>query len=226
MVRTITCEKCGVTLSVPANVAGKTLRCSKCGHRFALEGGADAEALPDGGEGGREGGHEGGREAAGKVPGKGPPLAAPAAPHWHVLLANGAAGGPFTADQVRGMIRAGQVGPDTQLWTQGSPSWEPAATFPELAAYLPASGTPRVGVSAPPVYLPGVLPPAFSLPGVLPAAARVSLTRVCLACGYQGAMGKGYPAWMIILMILLFPIGLVLLAFKKFRCPQCGSFQD
>ncbi len=107
-----------------------------------------------------------------------------------------------------------------------TPFVAPAAAAPEVAPPAVAlSPSPSVPVSSP--------APAASAPPMAPAgvpAAQASAvagpSRICLACGYQGRMPKKFPTWVIVLAIVAFPIGLVLLCIKKFKCPQCGTFQD
>lgn len=73
---------------------------------------------------------------------------------------------------------------------------------------------------------PVSLPPQPAAPRGSPALARISLSRLCLACGYQGYMQKKSPTWVIICAIVFFPFGLFLLFIKNYKCPQCGTFQD
>jgi len=200
----IACPECRAVLKVPDGAAGKRARCPKCGHAFILAaaGSDEAEAV----------------------------VAAQTEPHgvganqkdapraegaqWHVLLQNGPTSGPFTTGQLRSMIASGQVDAATQLWTPGRAQWAPANTFQQFASLL---------ASAPPPVSPY---PQVAAPGVLPRPARVGLSRVCLACGFQGYMQKKSPTWVIICAILFFPIGLFLLFIKNYKCPQCGTFQD
>jgi hypothetical protein len=73
---------------------------------------------------------------------------------------------------------------------------------------------------------PANLNPAPAAPGAYRAPAGFGLSRLCLACGYQGYMQKKSPVWVIILAIVFFPFGLFLLFIKNYKCPQCGTFQD
>jgi len=59
-----------------------------------------------------------------------PPL--PGAAPWHVAL-NGAAQGPFTPDQVRQAIAAGQISRETLVWSGGMSEWLAAGQVPSLA---------------------------------------------------------------------------------------------
>ncbi len=59
-----------------------------------------------------------------------PPL--PGSQPWHVAL-NGAAQGPFTPDQVRQAIAAGQISRETLVWSGGMAEWQAAGQVPSLA---------------------------------------------------------------------------------------------
>ena len=45
----------------------------------------------------------------------------------------------------------------------------------------------------------------------------------CSACGNEVYMQKTIPIWAIVFAICLFPIGLLFLLIKKYKCPQCGN---
>ena len=55
-------------------------------------------------------------------------------PFWLVL--NGQQAGPFTLDQLRGMVASGQLTPGTLVWTDGMAGWEPARDVSAVAALL------------------------------------------------------------------------------------------
>jgi predicted RNA-binding Zn-ribbon protein involved in translation (DUF1610 family) len=62
--------------------------------------------------------------------------------------------------------------------------------------------------------------------GYIPQAHN-PMTPVCLSCGYQGAMHKKYPTWVIVCAIGFFPLGLLFLcAGKRHKCPKCGEMQN
>lgn len=42
--------------------------------------------------------------------------------------------GPVTASDLRAMIHQGTLGPDSLVWREGMPSWQPAAILPEFSA--------------------------------------------------------------------------------------------
>jgi phage FluMu protein Com len=91
------------------------------------------------------------------------------------------------------------------------------ASAPQAVA---VAATPSASVSAP------MVPTGVPSPSSQTATVAVP-SLVCLSCGYQGRMPKKFPTWIIVCAILLFPFGLVLLCMpKKFKCPQCGTFQD
>jgi hypothetical protein len=73
-----------------------------------------------------------------------PPL--PAAASFHVAI-GGQSQGPYTAAQVASALAAGQITPETLVWTAGMASWAAAATVPQIAA---ASGPPPLPPAAPP----------------------------------------------------------------------------
>ncbi|MEN9360691.1 MAG: hypothetical protein RL095_2226 [Verrucomicrobiota bacterium] len=75
-----------------------------------------------------------------------PPLPA-AAVAWHVAVA-GQTYGPYTGEQVRDAIRAGQINASTSVWRAGLAAWSPAANT-ELASLF----------SAPPSAVPPPPPP-------------------------------------------------------------------
>jgi membrane protease subunit (stomatin/prohibitin family) len=84
-----------------------------------------------------------GRMLPGLVPGASPqaPPPPPAPPAWH-LVQGGQATGPYTLDQLAGLVQAGALRPDTFVWTAGMASWSPAAQVPQL--------TPLFGAPTPP----------------------------------------------------------------------------
>ncbi|MCB9378879.1 MAG: DUF4339 domain-containing protein, partial [Holophagales bacterium] len=48
--------------------------------------------------------------------------------------------GPYTDDQMRSMLAAGQVSPSAMAWRPGAASWATVSTYPELGA--PAASAP------------------------------------------------------------------------------------
>lgn len=69
-----------------------------------------------------------------------PPLPPPGKP-WHVAV-DGKATGPFTRDDLGRMVAAGQVTPDTYLWTPGGPDWQRGRDVTELADLFSAVPPP------------------------------------------------------------------------------------
>jgi GYF domain 2 len=67
------------------------------------------------------------------MPGGGAPPAMPAAGAQYYYNDNGKQAGPFTADQIKQKIAAGQISPDTLVWKSGTPNWVAAKSLPELA---------------------------------------------------------------------------------------------
>lgn len=76
-----------------------------------------------------------------------PPL--PAAPvSWHVAVA-GQTYGPYTGEQVRDAIRAGQINAGTSVWHAGMAAWGPASST-ELASLFAAPSAAAVPPPPPP----------------------------------------------------------------------------
>lgn len=73
---------------------------------------------------------------------------------WHIS-SNGQQAGPYTADQLRQMIAAGNVTRTTYVWKAGMGGWEQAANVPEIAALFGAVPPPPPPSQTPPA------PPAF-----------------------------------------------------------------
>jgi hypothetical protein len=79
--------------------------------------------------------------------------------------------GPFGEDQLREMIRVGQVSPQDAVWRQGMTDWVPAATVPQLfpvpgapmAMPLPAQAQPGAGGPLPVMTLSYATPAAAAL---------------------------------------------------------------
>lgn len=53
-------------------------------------------------------------------------------PTYTVLGGDGQQYGPVTAEQLRGWVRDGRIGADTQVWRSDQPAWMAAAALPEL----------------------------------------------------------------------------------------------
>jgi membrane protease subunit (stomatin/prohibitin family) len=76
-----------------------------------------------------------------------PPL--PQAQTFHAEI-NGQAAGPFTIDQLRQYVTAGQLNPNSNVWAPGTPNWVAAQTVPVLSSLfgppapppLPPRGAP------------------------------------------------------------------------------------
>ena len=96
------------------------------------------------------------------------------------------------------------------------------ASADPLSSFATASAAQSTAAPAP---LVSAYPQAAALGGPS-RPARVGLSRLCLACGYEGHMKKKSPIWVVILAIVFFPFGLFFLFIKNLKCPQCGTFQD
>src|SRR5687767_14532849 len=70
-------------------------------------------------------------------------------PTYTILGTDGQQYGPATADQLRGWVREGRVGGDTQVWRSDQPAWVAAAALPELGlASAPIAAPNHPGSSA------------------------------------------------------------------------------
>ncbi len=99
---------------------------------------------------------------------------------YHVIV-QGQQQGPFGPDQLRAMAQSGQLSPDSMVWTEGMPSWQPLKSLPDLAAILPAAQTP------PPLPGGGGQTPAVTPPQPQPAAGKQFKVRsFCSATGKEG----------------------------------------
>src|SRR6516162_9401737 len=103
--------------------------------------------------------------------------------NWY-YVSGGQQAGPVDDAQMEGLVRAGQVRPDSLVWHEGMPNWLPyGQVAPALQA--PAGGPPSV--------TPGVIAPAPTAPNevvcaecgkVFPVENTIQLggSRVCAAC--------------------------------------------
>ncbi len=80
-----------------------------------------------------------------------PPL--PGQVMYHVDM-GGQPGGPYSVDQIRAGVQAGQVTPATLVWTTGMAAWAAANTVPALAALF-AAPPPLPPNAATPPPMPG-----------------------------------------------------------------------
>ena len=105
---------------------------------------------------------------------------------WHCTV-NGTKYGPIELEQLRQWIAEGRVTATDLVWTEGMPSWLPAASATELAGAVPAGGAAPVQsapVAAQPYYGGAVLPNA---PGA--AAGMVcGIVGTALACICVGSI--------------------------------------
>lgn len=68
-------------------------------------------------------------------------------PTYKILGSDGNQYGPATAEQLRGWVRDGRIGADTQVWRSDQPAWMAAAALPELGLGAVAA-VPHVAVRA------------------------------------------------------------------------------
>jgi hypothetical protein len=73
-----------------------------------------------------------------------PPPPPPGGRVWH-LAVDGASSGPFTQEELAAKAVAGEVGPDTWLWTPGGPDWRRGRDVGELADLFSAPPPPPAG---------------------------------------------------------------------------------
>jgi membrane protease subunit (stomatin/prohibitin family) len=86
-------------------------------------------------------------QQAGPPPAGPPPL--PQAQMFHAEL-NGQAAGPFTIDQLRQYVTAGQLNPNSNVWASGMPNWVAAQTVSALGPlFAPAAPPPLPPRGAP-----------------------------------------------------------------------------
>jgi membrane protease subunit (stomatin/prohibitin family) len=81
-----------------------------------------------------------------------PPSGPPPLPQTQLFHAeiNGQAAGPFTIDQLRQYMTAGQLNPNSNVWANGMPNWVAAQTVPALAPlFAPAAPPPLPPRGAP-----------------------------------------------------------------------------
>jgi membrane protease subunit (stomatin/prohibitin family) len=81
-----------------------------------------------------------------------PPSGPPPLPQTQLFHAeiNGQAAGPFTIDQLRQYVTAGQLNPNSNVWANGMPNWVAAQTVPALAPlFAPAAPPPLPPRGAP-----------------------------------------------------------------------------
>ena len=78
--------------------------------------------------------------AGAPVPGT-PPPPPPAAARWSLAVA-GQTYGPYSDEQVRAMLAAGQVAAAVMAWRPGAAGWAPLSSYSEFAGGAPVPGTP------------------------------------------------------------------------------------
>lgn len=82
-----------------------------------------------------------GANAAATPPPAPPAPPAPGAPRWS-LAVDGKTYGPYTDDQLRVMVSAGQVLPSTPAWYPGAAGWAPLESYPAFGGASSASPPP------------------------------------------------------------------------------------
>jgi hypothetical protein len=91
--------------------------------------------------------------------------------------------GPVAEDEVRAMIASGGVGPQTLVWRDGMPAWQPIYSVPEFNG--------QAGVHLPPVHIgaPGYYPGAPVRNSGLAIASMVCGIAGYLTCYFVGILG-------------------------------------
>ncbi len=123
-----------------------------------------------------------------------PPI--PKAPAYFALI-DGQQQGPFSVDQITAMAASGQVSGTTLIWRSGMADWQPAGSYPPLAAAFSAgpppipAGPPPVPAAPPavPAAAPGAQSPVPGNPTPQPAQS-VRVRSYCSATGKEG-IGSG-----------------------------------
>lgn len=91
--------------------------------------------------------------------------------------------GPVVEDEVRAMIASGGIGPQTLVWREGMPAWQPVYSVPEFNG--------QVGIYTPPVHVgaPGYYPGAPVRNSGLAIASMVCGIAGYLTCYFVGFLG-------------------------------------
>jgi hypothetical protein len=87
---------------------------------------------------------------------------------WHYGSSAGQHG-PVEENELRAMIAAGNLGPETLVWRDGMRDWQPLGRVPELGANSPYSQGPPV---------PGYYPP------IVPTSGLAIASMICGIAGY------------------------------------------
>jgi type II secretory pathway pseudopilin PulG len=110
------------------------------------------------------------------------------------LLLNDAQQGPFSADQVRAMLAAGEITPETLAWQEGMSDWAavasllgpppaPEPVLPPSPAPLPAPPPTPAAVTIVPATLPAALPPEKGMsPWLIALLVVAGLAVLALPC--------------------------------------------
>lgn len=112
------CPRCGTALRVADSAAGQKLPCGKCGQRLQVPMPAEMRTM------------QGALLPQNAAPA---PAAAPAkaGKEWH-WRQDGKAFGPAPWAELKRRAAAGELGPDSPVWSEGMADWKPAKTVPNL----------------------------------------------------------------------------------------------
>lgn len=102
------------------------------------------------------------------------PVLPPPPQQQFFLVLQGQQQGPFDPQQIKAMADAGQVAPETLVWTEGMNDWQPLRSQPVLAGLIPANRTPPAlpnqtttpGATTPGLTTPGLTTPGLATPGL------------------------------------------------------------
>ncbi|MDZ4778806.1 MAG: GYF domain-containing protein [Planctomycetia bacterium] len=131
------CPACGAKLNVKTELAGKRGACPKCQAKIQIPASDEAEAVaaavsPSGAA--TNGAASPVAPAPAPVASNGMSAAAAAVESkWFVRPPSGGQYGPAAESVLRQWIAEGRITPDTLIWREGDPEWQPAAAaFSEL----------------------------------------------------------------------------------------------
>ena len=93
--------------------------------------------------------------------------------------------GPFTVDELRGK----SVGPQTSVWCEGMPGWQPASTVQEIAPLMAAHGPPPMNFQP----APSVVPPPKNVSLMTCAVCNGTVAMTAATCPHCGAPVSSQP---------------------------------
>lgn len=123
------------------------------------------------------------------------PVLPPPPQQQFFLVLQGQQQGPFDPQQIKAMADAGQVAPDTLVWTEGMSDWQALKSQPVLANLIPANRTPPAlpnQTTTPGMATPGLTTtPGLATPGLnTPATTGANTGQQFRVRSYCSATGK------------------------------------